>query len=481
MAEFGFPEYDGFDAVGLAEAIARGDVSAEEALNGALERLAVWEPHLNAIVFDMTSTARTAVASGLPDGPFRGVPFVLKDLGTRCTGTPTTYGSFLFKDNFADHDSELVRRYKAAGLNLIGKSAAPEFGLTTSTESRLFGETHNPWNPTRTPGGSSGGSSALVAAGVIPAADSSDGGGSIRIPASCCGLVGLKPSRGAISMAPDAGEGWSGMSTSGVISRSVRDTAALLDAIVGNVSGDPYLGPNKTRAYGDELATPLEPLRIAFHATPYNGAQVDPVCAEACREVATFCESLGHRVEEKALTYDTERLNRAVRIVVASQTRRTVDDRLKELGRELNREADLEPLTLAVYDSAERYTAADYVFAINTMHDAGRVSDRFLNDFDLVLTPTMGIPPHPLGDALSLSHPDSKAFGRTIASTVCFTQFYNVTGQPAISLPLSWSADGLPLGAQFAARFGHEALLLRLAAQLENARPWDGKRPSLPA
>lgn len=471
-------EYDHHDAVGLAELVRKRQVSPEELLDEAVRRVEALNPKLNAVVYKMYDRAKADIRAGLPDGPFRGVPWVLKDLGTAYRGTPTTYGCALFKDNVPDHDSELIIRYKRAGLVIFAKTATPEFGLTTSTESRLYGPTRNPWKPEHTPGGSSGGSAAAVAAGIVPAADGSDGGGSIRIPASCCGLVGLKPTRARISMAPDKGESWSGLSTGGQLSRTVRDTAALLDATHGPAPGDPYVAPTPNGPYLAEAGRDPGRLRIAFHATPFNGSECAPECRAAVEDAAKLCASLGHHVEEKAFGVDVETLNRAVRIIVGAQTRRTIDDRAKELGRPFNPEADVEPLTYGVYKNAERYTAADYVFALNTIHAAGRAVARFFELFDLMLTPTMGMPPARLGGVLSLSHPDGKVFGRAIAQTVGFTQFFNVTGSPAISLPLYW-ADGLPIGVQVAADAGREDLLIRLAAQLEQARPWSAQRPAL--
>ncbi len=476
----GFNEYDQYDAVGLSELVRNGDISPAELVDEAISRVEALNPTINAVVFKMYDHAKLAIRNGLPEGSLLGVPWLLKDLGTYYSGTPTTSGCRLFKDDVANHDSELVQRYKNAGLVIFGKTATPEFGLTTSTESALWGETRNPWSPAHTAGGSSGGTAAAIAAGIVPASDGSDGGGSIRIPASCCGLVGHKVSRGRISPAPDKGEGWSGMSTGGMLSRTVRDTAAALDATMGSAPGDPYCPPPLEMSLTKAIASPPRKLRVAFHTKAYNGAETDAECREAVHQTAKLLEELGHRIEERALEYDTKKFARNIRVIVAGHNKRTVDDQLEKLGRKLH-EDDLEPLTLATYNSADRYSAADYVSAINTIHDASRVTARFLENYDVILTPTMPSPPQRLGGALRLNHSDSKEFSAAIAQTVGYTQFYNATGNPAISLPLHWSEAGLPVGVQFAARYGDDPLLLSLAAQLEQARPWAQRRPNLKA
>ncbi|MEX2015931.1 MAG: amidase [Candidatus Hydrogenedentales bacterium] len=471
-------EYEQYDAIGLAKLVAQGEVTPAELLEEAIARAEALNPKLNAINLPFYERARERAAGELPRGPLRGVPFLLKDLGTSWQGTHTTWGSALFKDNVADHNSELVRRYENAGLVIFGKTATPEFGLTTSTESRLWGATHNPWNLEHTAGGSSGGTAAAIAAGIVPAADGSDGGGSIRIPAACCGLVGLKPSRGRISHMPDRGESWSGMSTGGCLSRSVRDSALLLDISGGYVGGDPYTAPAPDKPFLRALDSPPPKLRIAFHTTAYNGAETHADCRAAVEDVAALCAELGHAVEERILEPDRQGMARAGRIIVAAHTRRMVDDRLAQLNRTL-RDDDLEPLTRATYDSASRYSAADYVFAINALHRAGRDVAAFLTDYDLILTPTMATPPMKLGGPLRLSHPDSKEFSAALAQTVGYTQFYNASGNPAINVPLHWNQAGLPIGVQFAAPYGEDALLLQLAAQLSQARPWGQRRPRI--
>ncbi len=473
----GIAKYDTLDALGLAELVAKGGATPADLLDEALKRTEERNPKLNAIVIDMVDRAHAAIEAGLPDGPFKGVPFLVKDIGACYEGVRTTSGCRMFEDNVPDHDSELITRYKKAGLNIFGKSASPEVGLTTSTESVLFGGTRNPWNAEYTSGGSSGGSAAAVAGGIIPIADGSDGGGSIRIPASCCGLVGLKPSRGRISHSPDLGEAWSGMSTSGCLSRTVRDTAAMLDVTSGEVRGDPYYAPAAGGPFLEEVGKDPGKLRIALHTRAFNGFETHADCAAAASEAAKLCASLGHEVDETPLEIDEALLRRSTRVIIGANTRHVLDARAAELGRALS-EDDVEPLTYGLYKNAERFTAADYVTALKGIHELGRSVEAFFEDWDIVLSPTMAAPPQKLGGALRLNHPDTKEFATAIGPTVGFTQLFNATGSPAISLPLNWNEAGLPIGVQFASTYGSESTLLRLAAQLEQVQPWADKRPA---
>lgn len=469
-------DYDRHDALGLAGLVREGEVKPAELLEVAIERAEQRNPELGAIVIPMYEEARRAVAAGLPDGPFHGVPFLLKDLHLLYAGVRTTFGSRLFRDNVADHDSELTTRYRRAGLAIFGKTASPEFGLTTTTESALFGQTKNPWKPSHTAGGSSGGAAAAVAGGIVPAAHASDGGGSIRIPASCCGLFGLKPTRARIPAGPDVGEGWSGMSANHVVSRSVRDSAALLDATHGPAQGDPYWAPPPARPFAEEVAASPGRLRIAVQTAAFNAAETHEDCVAAVQDAARLLASLGHDVEEATLEVDKETLGRATQVIIAANLRATVVDQAAKLGREL-REDDLEPGTHAMANLVQSADAAEYARAIRGIHAAGRQVSRFLADYDVLLTPTMATPPMPLG-ALSLSTTDIPAFIASITRTVAFTQLFNASGHPAASLPLFWNDEGLPVGVQAVSRFGDEATLLRLAAQLERARPWFDRRPA---
>jgi amidase/6-aminohexanoate-cyclic-dimer hydrolase len=471
----GFQENESHDAVGLAALVASGEVSPVELLDAALERVAARNPALNAVVIEMEQHARNAIADGLPDGPLRGVPFLLKDLHLGHAGARTTSGSRLFEDFVADHDHELVARYRRAGLVIFGKSASPEFGLTTSTESAVFGRTANPWNTRYMAGGSSGGASSAVAGGIVPAANASDGGGSIRIPASCCGLFGLKPTRARTPAGPDAGEGWSGMSCIHAVTRSVRDSAALLDATHGADLGAPYFAPPPARAYCEEVGAAPGRLRIAMQAEPWNGSPVHADCRAALEDAAKLLQQLGHRVVEARLEVDAQSLGRATGTIIAANVRASVLDRTTALGKDLE-DGDVEPITRRMIDGAAARGADDYARAIRVIHALTRTVERFLEGYDLILTPTMATPPLPLG-ALSLSNPDLAAYARDIAATVGFTQLFNASGHPAMSVPLHWNTAGLPIGVQLAARFGDEATLFRLAAQLEEARPWFDRRP----
>ncbi len=471
-----FDEYESYDALGLAALVRQGELKPRDLLEAALLRVERRNPVVNAIVIPMLDEARR-VAEAPAAGPFCGVPFLLKDLYALYPGVRTTQGSRLFAEYVPDHENELVARYRRAGLVIFGKSASPEFGITTSNESALFGKTRNPWNLELSAGGSSGGAAAAVAAGILPAAHASDGGGSIRIPASCCGLFGLKPTRGRIPYGPDAGEGWSGMSTAHAVTRSVRDSAALLDVVQGPDLGAPYVAPAPARPYLEEVGAPPGRLRIAVQTTSWNGSETHPDCVAAAEDAARLCAELGHEVEHATLQVNAEAFGRACQVIIAANLRASVLERLRELGREL-REDDLEPATRVMFQAAAGVEAAEYARSIRVIHALGRQVSRFLLDRDLILTPTLATPPVPLG-RLALSNPDVPAFLKDLLQTVGYTQLLNASGHPAMSVPLFWNAAGLPIGAHFVARFGDEATLFRLAAQLEAARPWSPRRPAL--
>ena len=382
----------------------------------------------------------------------------------------------MFRDFVADHDSEIVSRYKRAGLVIFGKSASPELGLTSTTESQLFGETRNPWALGRTSGGSSGGASSAVAGGIVPAANASDGGGSIRIPASCCGLFGLKPTRGRTPMGPDLGEGWSGLSCVHAVTRSVRDNAALLDAVHGADRGAPYRAPEPERPYLEEVGREPGPLRIAVQRTPWNVCEMHPDCDTAIDDAAGLLAGLGHDVEDAPFDVDYPTLGPAGSVLTGANVRVAIKDRLAVLGREL-RDDDLETLTRLIYESAAERTSEEYARAVRRIHAATRAVDAHFENYDVILSSTMAAPPLPLG-RLSPSNPDLAAFGRDVIGTAAFTQLFNASGHPAASVPLHWNDEGLPIGVQLAGRFGDEATLFRLGAQLEGARPWFDRRPA---
>jgi amidase/6-aminohexanoate-cyclic-dimer hydrolase len=469
-------EYEQQDALGLAAWVRAGEVSPQELLEAAVARVEARNPALNAVVIRAFEEGRKAIEAGLPEGPFRGVPWLLKDLHAAWTGVRLTNGSRFFAENVSDYDHEITVRYRRAGLVLFGRTASPEFGLTATTESTLYGDTRNPWDRTRSAGGSSGGAATAVAAGIVPAAHATDGGGSIRVPASCCGLFGMKPTRARVPSGPKLGEGWSGMSVQHAVSRSVRDSAALLDAVAGPALGDPYFAPTPTRPYLEEVGRDPGRLRVALQTSAFNGAEVDPDCVAAARDAAKLCRSLGHEVEESELGVDRELLSNAAGMIITANLRATLLERGEQLGRAYTGE-DVEPLTFLMAEGAKGREAADYARAIRTIHAVGREVSAFLDRFDVLLTPTMATPPLPLG-RLSLSRSDLPGLLADLPRTIGFTQLFNASGHPAMSVPLHWNAAGLPIGVQFAGRFGDEATLFRLAAQLESARPWFLQRPA---
>jgi Asp-tRNA(Asn)/Glu-tRNA(Gln) amidotransferase A subunit family amidase len=446
-------------------------VSASELLEAAIEHVEQRNPTVNAIVGRMYDQAKAAIAAGLPSGPFAGVPYLLKDIGPLYAGTITTFGSSAFRKFIPDHDSEMVVRLKRAGLVIFGKTHTPEFGLSTSSESRLFGATDNPWNLEYIPGGSA----AAIASGMVPMAYGNDGGGSIRIPASCCALFGLKPTRARTPAGPDAGEWWSGMAIAHAITRSVRDGAALLDATAGAEIGDPYWAPPPKRSYQEEVGADPGRLRIAFTAKPWNFHEVDSECVDAVDEAAKLCEELGHHVEEASPEIN-QVLGKAIGIIVTAQIRALLKFASVVLGREAISE-DVETVTWAYAEYARQFSASDYAEAINAMHRTGRVVGRFFIRYDILLTPTMCTPPHRLGE-VSMMKTDIEAFNFIESGDVAFIQLFSASGNPAMSVPLRWSTEGLPVGVQFVAPFGDEATLFRLAAQLETARPWANRRPA---
>ena len=462
-------EYRSFDATGLAGLIAERQVTAGEVLDAALESIDSSNSRLNAVVSLMDDAARADLARGVPEGPFAGVPFLVKDLGVNVAGSVTTNGCRLFADGPpAQADSEMVARFRRAGLVLVGRTNSPEFGLEPTTEPVLHGPTISPHDPARSPGGSSGGSAAAVAGGMVPLAHASDGGGSIRIPASCCGLFGLKPTRARVSLAPERAEGWAGMSTNHAVSRSVRDSAALLDAVAGPAVGDPYWAPPPTGAYLDSARRDPGPLRVGLAVHTPAGVEVDPQCRAAAQASARRLEQLGHRVEEIRWPFGPELLAAAQAGIIGANIGASVDARLAELGRPLE-DGDIEPVTAAAISSGRRLTAVDYVNAVSAIHQVGRLMGRLFESLDVLVTPTMACLPPPLG---RVTGTDVAGFVAAVAPMVAFTSLVNMSGQPAMSLPLDRSAEGWPIGTQIIGRFGDENTLFSLAGQVERAHPW---------
>ena len=466
-----FDEYRSHDAVGLADLVAKGEVTAGELLDLALARMAEVNPKINAVTRDMSDRARATPAG---KGPLAGVPYLLKDLGAAYEGVPTTYGSRLFAEVVPKADSAITRLYRAAGLSIFGKTNTPEFGIWPVTEPHLLGPCRNPWDLSRTPGGSSGGAAAAVAAGIVPAAHASDGGGSIRIPASCCGLFGMKPSRGRVSFAP-TGEGWAGASIQHAVIRSVRDSAVLLDATCAPQTGDPYFLAPPERPFAEEVGRDPGRLRIAFTDQALTvGATLDPECAAAVQETARLCESLGHDVEAAVLPGDHSAMQAAARTVMWASVAANVDAEAERRGRPLA-EGEIEPMTLDVYRRGRQVTGPDYVRAVQAIHAYGRAAASLFERYDVLLLSTLGQPAIPIGWLFE----DPKKIVERLFAYMPNTQAFNNSGQPAMTVPLATSRSGLPIGLQFVARTGEEATLFRLAGQLERARPWFDRVPML--
>ena len=464
-----FDEYRSHDAVGLAGLVAKGEVTAGELLDVAVARMAEVNPRLNAVTRDLSEQAR-AEAPGA--GPLAGVPYLLKDLGAHMAGLPTSSGSKMFSEVPAAADSAITRLYREAGLNIFGKTNTPEFGLWPVTESDLLGPARNPWDLSRTPGGSSGGASSAVAAGIVPAAHATDGGGSIRIPAACCGLFGMKPSRGRVSFSP-AGEGWGGASIMHAVTRSVRDSAVLLDITCVPQPGDPYFLNVPERPYAEEVGRDPGKLRIAiFDGSLTAGGSIDPEVAEAVRDAGRLCESLGHHVEPATLPGDHSAMQAAARLVMSASVVGNVDAEAERRGRPLA-DGDLEAATLGIYQRARSESAAAYMRAVQTLHAYGRAAAGLFETYDVMLLATLGSPAIPIGHLFE----DPKQIVQRLFSYMPNTQAFNNSGQPAMTVPLAWSASGLPIGIQFAAKTGDEGLLFRLAGQLETARPWFDRLP----
>jgi amidase len=475
----GFAEYVDYDGLGLAQLIHARQVSAGEVLEAAIARIEQLNPHLNAVVTKVYDQARGEAAALDRDAPFAGVPFLLKDLGGALAGVPLTGGSRFFANAPAPADAEIVSRHKRAGLMILGRTNTPEFGLSATTEPVLFGPTRNPWNLTRTAGGSSGGSAAAVAARMVPLAHASDGGGSIRIPASCCGLFGMKTTRNRLSYAPYAGEGLAGCSVEHVVSRSVRDSAAALDATAGPAVGDPYFAAPPERPWLEEVGVAPAPLRIALTTEAFDGAAIHPDCIAAAEAAATLCEQLGHHVERAAPAYDVAGLDQTYNAVFAINAAANIRLRARSLGLTLEA-SGFERVTWNMVEGSDRVSAPEYVQMLSRLHAISRRIQAFFQTYDVLLTPTLAEPPVELG-VLDMMSEDTAAFTTRLWRYTPFTYPFNVTGQPAMSVPLAWNGDGLPIGVQFVGRYGDEATLFRLAGQLEQARPWADRRPPDPA
>jgi amidase len=472
-----FTDYEHHDGLGLADLVRRGEVTPDELLDAAIARVDARNPAVNAVVMDLRERARQAIAAGLPDGPFRGVPFLVKDLTSPIAGVRMTRGSAFFADTPpADRSSEHAKRLERAGLVIFGRTNTCELGLSLTCEPRLHGPTRNPWDLTRTSGGSSGGAAAAVGARMVPMAHASDGFGSIRAPAACCGLVGLKPTRGRNTFAPFAGEGLGGVSTEHAVTLSVRDTAALLDATCGIGPGDPCTAPAPAASYLREMGGDPGRLRIAWTAKAPNGATIDDACLRALAETARLCADLGHRVEQ----CDPEIDGAAVvpTFLTLASTNTVVNLGTHPTAGRPPREDEVERITWLTAQRGERVSGPDYVRAVQTEHRLGRQMAAFHERWDVLLTPGLGTVPVKLG-WIDMMLDDHDEYWRRVFEFSPFTVWFNLTGQPAMMLPLHQSADGLPIATQLVASFGDEGTLLRLGAQLEAALPWIGRKPAI--
>lgn len=467
------------DATAQADLVRRKEVTPLDLVDAAIARIERVNGALNAVVTPMFDRAREAARAPLPDGPFAGVPFLVKDILAAVAGVPCTSGSAYLRDHVPDHDSELVARLRRAGFLFVGKTNTPEFGFLPTTEPRLFGACRNPWDATRSTGGSSGGSAAAVAAGMVPVAHANDGGGSIRIPASCCGVFGLKPTRARNPLGPDVGDIMSGMVCEHVVSRSVRDSAAVLDATAGPEPGAPYWAPPQARPYAREVGADPGRLRIALATEAFTGAPVHADCVAAARDAARLCEGLGHEVVEAAPAIDADLFTQAMLVVWVAGAAMTLDGWSYLEGR-APREDEVEPLSWALAKLGRERTAGEYLLSVAYFQIVSREVARFTERFDAWLTPTVAEPPPPLG---KFDSEDGNPLGGLFRAGAYapFTPIANVTGQPAMSVPLYWNPAGLPVGAHFIGRFGDEATLFRLAAQLEAARPWADRWPPVRA
>jgi Asp-tRNA(Asn)/Glu-tRNA(Gln) amidotransferase A subunit family amidase len=472
----GFAEYENYDALGLAALVRRREVTPEELLEAAIARVEARNPTVNAVVMQLYDHGRQAITAGLPDGPFTGVPFLLKDLSASLAGVPTTRACRFFADAVPPADSEHVLRLKRTGLVIFGKTNTCELGLSLTCEPQLHGPTRNPWEPARISGGSSGGAAAAVAARMLPLAHGSDGFGSIRAPAACCGLVGLKPTRGRNTMAPYAGEGLGGLSTEHALSLTVRDSAALLDATAGPGAGDPYTAPPPARPFLEECGTAPGSLRLAFTTTPPNGAPVAPECVAVLHDTVRLCASLGHQVAEADPAIDWAAVIPTFLTLMAANT--VVNLSSHPTAGRAARQDEVEKVTWASARLGDRISGADYVRATQTAHRLGRQMAAFHTQYDVLLTPALAMLPPQLG-WIDMMMDDVNEYWRRVFTFSPFTVWFNLTGQPAIVLPLGQTAGGLPVAVQLVARYGDEATLFRLAAQLEQARPWFPRTPAL--
>lgn len=469
--------YSESDGLALADLVHRGEVSPAELVEAAVTLIERLNPELNAVVHRLYDMGREGAETVDRQAPFAGVPYLLKELASSWKGAPVTNSSLYFKDAVATFDTELVRRVKAAGFLLVGKANAPENGWSISTEPKLYGPTKNPWAEDVTPGGSSGGSAAAVAARMVPIAEASDGAGSIRIPASCCGIVGLKPSRGRVTLAP-FGDFWYGSAYFLSCSRSVRDTAAYLDAVAGAVPGDPYTPPVSQESWLALSQRAPGRLRVAFTTTPPNDTAIDPEVREAVLATARALEALGHSVEEHDMPLDANAAWKTYTDMTCVQTAGMFEAMAPIVGRPVT-QADVEPVTWAIIERGRATSGIRHAADVEAVRQFGRAVVADLEPYDLFITPTLTQLPRPFG-YYDMSETDIDRYNAKWADSV-FAFPFNFSGQPAISLPLGWSRAGIPIGVQLVGRYGDEATVLAASAQLEQHIPWKDRKPAVSA
>ncbi len=471
------PDLTELDATGQADLVSRGEITPLELVETAIARAERINPKINAIITPLYDRARAAASGDLPSGPFRGVPFLLKDLGAFQAGVRHTSGTKILKDWVATETSELVRRYCRAGLVVMGRTNTPEFGILPSTEPEAFGPTKNPWDVTRSTSGSSGGAAAAVAARIVPFAHASDGGGSIRHPAAVCGLFGLKPTRGRNPFGPQLGDSRSGLGAEHAITLSVRDSARLLDCTAGHDLGDPYFAPPIARPFIEEVGADPGKLRIALQTASLGGGPVHADCVSAAEDAARLCEELGHHVEEAAPDVgDPMEVSAAFVTLWAAGVKERADAAARRIGELSARQDMFEACTWALAEMGRTRSSADYLESVTHLQRVSRRVAHFFQRYDVLISPVLADPPLPLGTFASDPNSPLMPFFKA-GQHAAFCSLFNATGQPAASIPLFWNDANLPIGTQLVTRFGDEATLFRLAAQLETARPWMHRRP----
>ena len=461
-------EYFSYDALGLAELVRTKQISSSELLEVAIALTEKLDPRLNAVPIKHFELARENLKNKVDTGIFNGVPFLLKDLNNYLKGTVTSGGSRVLENITADHTSELVKRTIDSGLNIFGKTNSPELGLTVTTEPVLYGPTRNPWNLDRSSGGSSGGASSAVAAGIIPMAQASDGGGSIRIPASCCGLFGLKPTRARTPLGPASLEGWGGQSIFHCVSVSVRDSAALLDATSGHEKGAPYRSAHQEKNFLEQIN--IEPGNLKIGYLEDSSIAIDEEVKEVMNSTIDLCQKLGHSVERTKINFSSEEISLAIVTIISSNVAYAVNSQSNQTGREVSNEY-FENVTLQMAENGNNFSASDYVNAIKINHRLGQELEKMFDQYDVLLSPVLASPPVNIG-TIDMNTNDMKTYLERLTKYSPFTGIFNQSGQPSMSVPLFRTKDNLPVGSMFSASFGNENLLFSLAGQLEEAQPW---------